>query len=91
MAIRPRPQGQRQAPAGVLLIDGEPQKNTTGKFYVERREDGKRVKKPRGTSPREALDVWRERVAILEGTLPELEVEAETVGVEGISIDAAED
>src|ERR1700676_1791174 len=43
----------------LVLIDGLPVVSTAGTFYLEWRKDGKRIHRPVGTSPREALDAWR--------------------------------
>lgn len=36
---------------GTVLIDGEPVRSTTGRFYIEYYENGRRVQRPVGTSP----------------------------------------
>ena len=46
---------------GTVLIDGEPVRSTTGTFYLELYENGRRVQRPIGTSPREAKDAWYRR------------------------------
>jgi integrase len=43
---------------GTVLIDGEPVRSTTGTFYLELYENGRRVQRPVGNSPREAKDAW---------------------------------
>jgi len=50
-----------QKPNGVsypdtVLIDGEPVRLTTGTFYLAFYEDGRRVQRPVGNSPRRAKD-----------------------------------
>jgi site-specific recombinase XerD len=50
----------------VVLIKGEPVRNTTGTFYIEWREHGKRVQQPVGTTPREAKDAWANKVKELD-------------------------
>jgi hypothetical protein len=43
---------------GTVLLDGAPVRSTTGTFYLEFRENGRRIQRPVGTSPREAKDAW---------------------------------
>jgi integrase len=43
---------------GTVIIDGKPTRSTTGTFYLEYYENGRRVQKPAGNSPREARDAW---------------------------------
>ncbi len=43
---------------GTVLIDGEPVRSTTGTFYVEFYENGRRIQRPVGNSPRQAKDAW---------------------------------
>jgi hypothetical protein len=43
---------------GTVVIDGTPTRSTSGTFYLEYYEDGRRVQRPVGTSPREARDAW---------------------------------
>src|SRR5579871_3331281 len=43
---------------GIVMIDGQPVRSTTGTFYLESYENGRRVQKPVGNSPREAKDAW---------------------------------
>jgi integrase/recombinase XerD len=43
---------------GTVIIDGKPVRSTTGTFYLESYENGRRVQKPVGNSPREAKDAW---------------------------------
>jgi integrase/recombinase XerD len=71
---------------GVVLIDGVPKKGTEGTFYLEWRENGKRIQKPCGATSREALDAWRERTAILEGTIEQPEPEIESISPAHISV-----
>ena len=48
----------------TVVIGGKPVKHKlSGTFYLDWREDGKRVQKPCGTGGREALDAWRTKVA----------------------------
>jgi integrase/recombinase XerD len=49
----------------VVLIGGQSVKGTTGTFYLEWRQDGKRKQKPCGSAPREALDAWKQQSGIL--------------------------
>ena len=54
----------------LVLIDGQPTSSKGGgKFYVEFREAGKRVQRPCGSSPREALDAWQQQMGILSGAI----------------------
>ncbi len=46
---------------GTVLIDGIPTRSTTGTFYLEFYEDGRRVQRPVGNSPRDAKDAWNLR------------------------------
>ena len=64
---RPRPE--------VVVIDGATVRGTTGRFYVEWRQKGKRIQKPCGSSSREALDARRTQVALLNGEIDEPEEE----------------
>jgi len=43
---------------GTVLIEGEPVRSTTGTFYLELYENGRRIQRPVGASPREAKDAW---------------------------------
>jgi integrase/recombinase XerD len=69
----------------VVLIDGQPVKGSSGTFYLEWREDGKRVQKPVGSTVREALDAWRTKTGIFDGTT-EAPDEHEAVAAEHSSI-----
>ena len=40
----------------LVLVDGEPVSSKGGTFYLEYRINGKRVQRPCGNTPREALD-----------------------------------
>ena len=46
---------------GTVLIGGNPVRSTSGTFYLEFYENGKRIRRPVGTSPREAKDAWNLR------------------------------
>jgi integrase len=50
----------------VVLIDGEPTKGTSGTFYIEWREHGKRIQQPVGSGVREAKDAWAAKVKELD-------------------------
>ena len=52
----------------AVLIAGQPVKGTAGTFYIEWY-DRKRVQKPCGPTPRDALDAWRTRFALLSGAI----------------------
>lgn len=43
---------------GTVLIDGAPTRSSSGTFYLEYYEDGRRVQRRVGNSPREAKDAW---------------------------------
>jgi hypothetical protein len=51
----------------LVLIEGKPRRSTDGTFYLDWRENGKRLTRPVGTSPREALDAWQLHSGILSG------------------------
>jgi integrase len=78
---KPRPE--------AVNIGGKTVKGTTGTYYVEWREHGKRVQKPVGRSPREALDAWRTRNAILEGAIEAPEETDDSLPIEHVSIESA--
>ena len=78
---KPRPE--------AVLIDGEPVKGTTGKFYLDFRQDGKRIQKPCGSTPREALDEWRKQQAILDGVIEAPEEESAPLPLDHLSIASA--
>lgn len=59
----------------VVVIGGEPVRRRDGKFYLDWRQDGKRIQKTCGVTAREALDAWRTQTAILEGVIAPLESE----------------
>ena len=78
---KPRPE--------AVLIDGTPVKGTSGTFYLEYRQDGARIQRPCGITPREALDAWKTQVAILSRVI-EAPEDSEPLPVEHTSIaDAA--
>jgi hypothetical protein len=52
---------------GTVIVDGKPVRSNSGTFYLEYYEDGRRVQKPVGRSPREAKDAWY----ALFGSVPE--------------------
>lgn len=61
----------------LVLIDGEPiSSKGGGKFYIEYRDGAKRIQKPCGVTPREALDAWRLQSGILSGAMEQPPVEA---------------
>lgn len=49
---------------GTVILDGKPVRSTSGTFYLEYYEDGHRVQKPVGRSPREAKDAWYARMSL---------------------------
>ena len=74
----------------MVLIDGVGTKGTEGTFYLDWREDGKRIQKPCGVSPREALDAWRMQTAILDGTVEAADTDVhEPVPLEFVSVKTA--
>lgn len=78
---RPRPE--------TVIVGGQAVQGTTGTYYVEWRENGKRVQKPVGTSPREALDAWRTRIAILDGAIEAPEETGDPLPMDHVSIESA--
>ena len=76
---KPRPE--------VVIIAGQNATGTTGTFYIEYRQDGKRIQKPCGTTPREALEAWRARTAVLDGSIEE--PESALLPLENMSIKSA--
>jgi integrase/recombinase XerD len=78
---KPRPE--------VVLINGEPVKSTKGKFYLEYRQDGKRVQRPCGSTPREALDEWRKQQAIFDGIIEAPEEETTPLPLNHVSVASA--
>lgn len=70
----------------VVLIDGEPVKGTSGTFYIEWREHGKRVQQPVGTTPREAKDAWSNKVEELDPDTPATEDDTTPLPIEHLSI-----
>src|SRR5271163_818625 len=79
---KPRPE--------AVIIGGETVRGTTGKFYVEWREDGKRIQRPAGSTSREALDAWQTQTAVLDGTIDAPE-EVDPLPLSHISIKSAVD
>jgi hypothetical protein len=59
----------------LVLIDGQPICSTGGSSYIDYREAGKRVQRPCGSSPREALDDWQQQMGILSGAIDAPEIE----------------
>jgi len=41
-----------------VMVNEKPTRSTVGTFYLEYYENGRRVQKPVGNSPREAKDAW---------------------------------
>ncbi|HEV2486296.1 MAG TPA: site-specific integrase [Terracidiphilus sp.] len=71
----------------LVLVGGEPVSSKGGTFYLEYRMNGKRVQRPCGTTPREALDAWHLQCGILTGEIePE---EAPTPSSKGLTIPLA--
>jgi integrase len=78
---KPRPE--------AVLIDGETVKGTTGTYYLEWREEGKRIQRPVGSASREAKDAWENQVAILDGTIEAPEEESEPLPLTHLSVASA--
>jgi integrase len=72
----------------VVLIGGEPTRNTSGTFYLEWRENGKRIQQPVGTMVRDAKDAWVAKVEELGGDAPETQ-ESAPLPIEHLSIKEA--
>ena len=53
----------------AVLIGGEAGKGISGTFCLEWRDEGKRIQRPCGVAPREALDAWRTQSAALDGAI----------------------
>jgi integrase len=71
----------------LVLIDGEPTSSKGGTFYLEFKHHGKRRQESIGTVPREALEAWRTKCAVLTGLI-EPEDEPEVVE-RGLTIEQA--
>lgn len=71
---------------GTVMIDGAPVRSTTGTFYLEFYENGRRVQHPVGTSPGEAKDKWNEHQS--PGGDPAADLEADSLAPEltGVSV-----
>jgi integrase/recombinase XerD len=71
----------------LVLIDGRPISSKGGTFYIEFRENGRRVQRPCGATPREALDAWHLQCGIRVG---EIEAEEQPARSDkGLTIDHA--
>ena len=59
----------------TVLIDGIPTHSKAGTFYLEWRQDGKRIQQPVGTSSQGALEAWRVQCGVLADPddIPEIE------------------
>jgi len=71
----------------LVVIDGEPISSKGGTFYLEFKHHGKRRQESIGTVPREALEAWRTKCAVLTGLI-EPEDEPEEVE-QGLTIEQA--
>lgn len=73
------------------MIRGEVVRGTTGTFYLEWRESGKRVQRPCGVSAREALDAWNKQSGLVERAIEsdQSESEFDLPTVADVSIKAA--
>ena len=55
----------------LIIIDGEPASwKGGGAYFLDWREDGKRIRKQVGNAPREALDAWRKATGVANGSIP---------------------
>jgi integrase/recombinase XerD len=71
----------------LILVNGEAVSSKGGTFYLDWRENGKRLTRPVGTTPREALDAWQLQSGVLAG---EIEAPEEPAGKDkGLTIDTA--
>ena len=67
----------------LVVIDGEPISSKGGTFYLEFKHHGKRRQESIGTVPREALEAWRTKCAVLSGLIePEEEPEEVVSGLD---------
>ena len=82
----------------LVLIDGAPESSKGGVFYLEWRENGKRITRELGTSPREALDAWRRQclaqlglvqMGLVQTGVMDAEEEEPLWSASGLTIDAA--
>ncbi|MGC8550801.1 MAG: tyrosine-type recombinase/integrase [Acidobacteriaceae bacterium] len=73
-----------------VVINGEAVKELSGEFYLEWRSDGKRRQVPCGSDPRAALDAWRIKAGVLNGTI-DFEPEEVEIPVSKRSIHSAFD
>jgi integrase/recombinase XerD len=71
----------------LVLLNGEPISSKGGTFYLDFSQQGKRRQESVGTVPREALEAWRTKLAVLTGLI-EPEEEPEVVE-RGLTIDRA--
>jgi integrase len=79
---KPRPE--------VVLINKEPTRGMAGTFYLDyRNEQGKRIQRPVGTTPREALDEWNKQKAINEGTIEPPEEDLTDLPLKHVTIESA--
>ena len=72
----------------LVLLNGEPVSSKGGTFYLDFSENGKRRQQPVGTVPREALEAWRTKLAILTGQI-EPDPETQETPEAGLTIDRA--
>jgi hypothetical protein len=71
----------------LVVINGEPVGSKGGTFYLEFKREGIRRQEPVGAIPREALEAWRAKLAVLTGLI-EPEGEPEEAD-RGLTIDQA--
>lgn len=72
---------------GTVVIDGVPTRSDAGTFYLEYYEEGRRVQRPVGSSPRAAKDAWV-RVSNPEAA-PEREEEPGEQDAESLTVQEA--
>jgi hypothetical protein len=66
----------------LILIHGAPASSKGGDFYLDWRENGKRMRRQVGASPRDALDAWRRQRLVQMGAI---EANEEPLGPAGAS------
>lgn len=71
----------------LILLNGQPVSSKGGTFYLDFSQQGKRRQEPVGTAPKDALEAWRTKLAVLTGLI-EPEEEPEEVP-RGLTIDQA--
>src|SRR5579863_5040768 len=86
MAICPRrPRRQRQPRPRLVVFNGHPLISKGGTFYLDYKENGVRRQTAVGTTPRDALEAWRTKLAQLTGLI-ESDPEADSAPDAGLTI-----